>query len=583
MSWTTLDIPSDGPDAALVYVVRRLRLPYSRVHVNKAVLEHPQPNSLLALVEVAAGLGLDTKPARIEPSALSDLDGPVVVHFAPQGSEGGFGILEEVQPGGYAVWDSVNGRRVMSKELFLGTWSGIVVLVSRGSARGPRERGYLGRRVFEIVAGRLEAPALVGRRAVPALRAGIGVLVAGTLALAIAGRPPGERWAAAALVAVTLLGLAVTVLTALSVGDQKHPFSTKVCARGKLIDCESVLTSRYSRAFGIPLSEIGIGYFGAVILLLATSGSATGDLAPWFAAGIAYSATLPASIALIGVQVAMRQLCTMCLVVHAVNVCGTAVFWFGLAGGTSSRAAVAASFLLLAFFGIVIVLLVVPFLMTGARMEAMTGSWRKMMASPFATLAQVLTETPTEVRGAACGVAFGPAAGEHELVVFVHPGCSRCEPVLNQAVALADDAAVSLFIAIAPKAAEEAERAACTAVVAAGRSLEPGGIRDAYLAAKGRADDWPWDDPVGVLASALGRSGDGIRSELDAARGLVTRAEELADAYTEGTPAVFLDHRPYRAALGHLAVLLREHRDLLQQLRPGVADAPAANVREVTG
>ena len=468
MSWTrTLDIPADGPDAALVHVVRRLRLPYSRTHINRAILRHPQPNSLLALVEVATGLGLETKPARIEHSALGDLSGPVIVHFAGEGSEGGFGMLEGVHPDGFVIWDSVNGRRVMGREVFLANWSGIVVLVSRGSKRGPRERGYAGRRLFEIVAGRLEPPALIGSRAVPALRALVGLIVLGLLALAVAERPAGERWAGAALVVLTILGLAVAIMTALSVGDQKRPFSARVCARGKLVDCESVLTSRYSRAFGIPLSEIGIGFFGAILLLLATTGSVSENFAPWAAAGVAYTATLPFSLALIGTQVGMRQLCTLCLAVHAVNACGTIVFWFFLEGGASNRAVVA-SLLLLVLYGIVIVLLVVPYVMSGARLEAMTGDWRRIMASPFATLAQILTESPTEVEGPACGVPVGPETAAHELVVFVHPGCSRCEPVLNQAVALAAANQVSVFVAIAPKAADDAERLACATVMAGG-------------------------------------------------------------------------------------------------------------------
>ena len=74
-------IPNDGPETALGHAVRRLRVRHSRTFVARAVASHPQPTSLLALVEVARDLGLEVTAGRAEPSALADTTSPAIVHF----------------------------------------------------------------------------------------------------------------------------------------------------------------------------------------------------------------------------------------------------------------------------------------------------------------------------------------------------------------------------------------------------------------------------------------------------------------------------------------------------------------------
>src|SRR5690242_12165339 len=113
-------IPTDGPESALERIARRLHLHYSNTYVARAVARHPQPSSLLALVEVAATLGLKVTPGRTEVSELAGIEGPAIVHF-----DGGFGVLESVSDEGFKVWDSRRGAHVIDRERFLQFWSGI--------------------------------------------------------------------------------------------------------------------------------------------------------------------------------------------------------------------------------------------------------------------------------------------------------------------------------------------------------------------------------------------------------------------------------------------------------------------------
>ncbi|HYO64685.1 MAG TPA: hypothetical protein VEU33_01275, partial [Archangium sp.] len=59
-----LTLPRDGPAEPLAELARRRGLRYSRAHVRAAVERHPNPGSLLALVEVAPTLGLQTSAGR---------------------------------------------------------------------------------------------------------------------------------------------------------------------------------------------------------------------------------------------------------------------------------------------------------------------------------------------------------------------------------------------------------------------------------------------------------------------------------------------------------------------------------------
>ena len=159
-------IPTDGPESALGRIARRLHLRYSNTFVARAVARHPQPSSLLALVEVASTLGLKVTPGRTEASELARIDGPAIVHF-----DGGFGVLEGVSGDGFKVWDSRRGSHVIERERFLEFWSGIVVLVERDEEARGREEGFVRTSVDRDVLRQCRA-ALRGRQPEDARRTG---------------------------------------------------------------------------------------------------------------------------------------------------------------------------------------------------------------------------------------------------------------------------------------------------------------------------------------------------------------------------------------------------------------------------
>lgn len=570
---TSTDIPSDGPDAALLRVVERWRLPYSRSFVGRAVAAHPRPRSLLALVQVAPTIGIKITPAEVEPSALGELSLPLVVHF--DGNEsGGFGILEQRTPEGYHVWDSARGTRVIDPETFLRHWSGIVGLVERDPATAVKEKGFRRNRLVERVFGRIEPPSLTGARP-GVLRAALGIILGALIVLGVAAAPSEDRAAAALVALLSVVGFAVATLTAVSIASQDNALSDRICARGKLVDCHSVLTSKYSRILGIPLSDMGVSYFAAILLLLATGALATGGFGPWAVAGLAYTTTVPVALALIGVQIAMRQLCTLCLAIHAVNGAAAVISFVWLRPDEWPLRAIVAHALLFVLFFAVALFLAIPYFKKSQGLRILGAMHGRISGSPFASLAEILTEESRGVDGESYAVPMEGPRADHELVVFVHPSCNRCEAALVEVQGLLESGLVRVAIGLVPKDPEENDRHACASVVAAGLALGPAHVLPAYAAAKKNLRAVMTEDPIRVLSSELSAPRETIEGALGDARQRVERAETVVDAHAEGTPAIFLDGRLYRGPLTHLAMLLANHRDLLDPIKPDASTAAA--------
>ena len=561
-------IPNEGPEGVLARVTRRLGLRYSNTFVTRVVASHPRPNSLLALVEVAPALGLKVTAGQTEAGELDALDGPTIVHFG-SGEGGGFGVLEGRTADGFKVWDGKRGTRVIGRDAFLEHWSGIVVLVERDDTNKVPEDDYVKNRLLETAFGGNEPPALVGSRFAPILRVLLGLVLGVLLVLAIAATEASDRAAAAAIAVLAVAGLGVTILTGVSIAAQNSPLSERICARGKYVNCQSVLASRYSRIFGWPLSDLGISLYSALLLLIA-SGSAGDMSAVWTVVGWVFLATVPVSLILIGAQIAMRQLCTLCLAVHAINMGAAAIFLIGERSGVAVGEAVPALALFVLFYALVL-FLGLPMFRKHQGLAVLAGIHRRISASPFASLAEILTETPTAEPASSYAIPLGTSGARHELTVFVHPSCNKCDAVFGEIRALAQSDLVQVLVGVAPREAEESDRRACAAVVAAG--MEAVSLDAAYVAAKKNLKDVMGENPVGTLAVALNVDPAAIEVHLDRARPLVEGAEAFVDRHAEGTPALFVDSRLYRGELSHLAYLLQLHPELLDTTRAAPEEA----------
>lgn len=559
---TTERVPSDGPDSVLFHMARRLRLRYSQSFVVQAISAHPNPGSLLALVEVANRMGTKTIPAKAEASGLSQVKLPAVVHFTGPDGEGGFGVLEAVSEGRVRVWDSVHGNRWLDRDGFLAHWSGVVVMMDRSGEPGEPEHRYLRQRLLEVLAGGTSTPAIADGRAAPYLRVAFACLLALLVGAALVATPSSERVAASVLVVLAIAGVAITATMGAVAGELEGALANRVCRRGKLVDCHGVLTSRYSRVFALPLSDIGLAFYGAVLLLVATLGWLDPS-AVWRVSTLAFTVTLPFAALLVGVQVSMRQFCTLCMGTHLVNVSAAVIGWMWLFdGGLAGRDLLVAISLTL-YLGLVL-FIVIPYLRRSRSLAILSERHRRVSASPFGTLAHILSEPPTSVEGSTSAVRVAASAGAHEVVIYVHPGCGKCLPVLRQVLAVAQEVPIDAWVGAAPRDPDEDDRRACALLVAAWNAVGPARITDAYSAAKKHLRALSGPGGAAILAEELSIDARVLESAVTSARPLVELAERAVDDHADGTPAVFFDSRPYTAPVAHLAFLIQNHPELLE-------------------
>lgn len=569
----SFQVPADDPGVVLFRLVRKARLPYSSRFVSNAIALHQQPQSLLALVQVAPHLGLRITAARVEPEGLDELKLPAVVHFAA--GNGGFGILEKVTPDAVELWDSRNGRRRVDREAFLQTWSGIVALAERDDAERKAEPGYRKQRFVEALGGGIVRPDLAGGAEGRWLAGLTAVLGAALTIAAVAGHPQGSRGAAALLALFAAAGLGIGAVLSKATAGMTANVNVPGCPRGKLVNCESVLNSEYSKVRGIPMSDLGTSFFGASLLLVGTAALAPQAAAPWTALSYAYLGALPVALLLVGAQIAMRRFCTMCLVVHALVLAGAAVAWT-FAGDADAGDALAALALFALYYSLVL-FGAIPFLTRERRTRQLVELQHRVSGSPFATLAHLATETPAPISGPECGIRLPGPASAHELVLFAHPNCKQCSHTIEEISRLAASGATEVFVAILPRYPDGPERLVCEAVLAAGRAGGPGAFMKAFFYAKKRFLALMAGDPAGEIAADLGTDRGVLEAQLDAARRMIAHTDAVAEDRIDGTPALFFDTRlyPYNTPVAHLETLLGKHSDLLPA-RPGAQKREAA-------
>jgi protein-disulfide isomerase/uncharacterized membrane protein len=202
------------------------------------------------------------------------------------------------------------------------------------------------------------------------------------------------------------------------------------------IDCNAILTSRYSKVYflspwPVPVAVIGLAHFTVVVIWLLTVGRLQGVWHQvWAVPALFGAAGLFASLYFLYVMsVHLRAWCGLCLSVHAVHlllVPGLWILW--LAGGaTSSQGATTWQ---------------VPVLALLAGAAAGLSEIRYVQAADAARQAdkvhrnldhalteQFLTTRPLQIPISQADPAIGPADAPHTVVVFEAFDCSTCAQV----------------------------------------------------------------------------------------------------------------------------------------------------------
>ena len=584
-----------GPAEALGAVIRKFGPPADPSLLGSRFEVHPEPASLLALVQIAGEWGLTARAFQGEIENLSGIPLPAVVHLrAALDGESSFGVLVGIGETGFELESpSGAGTETLPRAAFASAWTGVVVTFARGDRppAPPREPGAFARWLALTRSDR-QAGALVAARA-------IAVAGATLLALASAGRLapafPGAASAAGALVALDLLAAAacVTLFHAsrrTRVASATPRLAQRICGRGRLGDCEGVLGSKWARIGGFDLAVLGLGFAGSAVALAAASALAPAPaaLAAFAWIGVAHLLAAPASLVFTGLQVyPLRRFCPLCMTVHLCVLGGaalTAPLWLA-ASSVPHPAVVLASFPvlhLLAFLGVLG--LVVPLLELNLETRASRARLGWIAATPWGALAEAAGRAPAFASPPASPFTLGAPGAPFRIDALVHPFCTGCGPVVDGLVALVArrPGAVEVAFHLAPRDPKDpGDRALCAAVSAIG--LLAGGEQTVHVFRAIKAEPRRYLEIARESASRLvGRflaAGVPVEAVLPAAAEAVERAERLADLLRTGTPTLLVNGRVWESTLDDLDRILRDHPAIAAEAFGGLPERNAARER----
>ena len=424
----------DDSAAALAVVARRLSVPADEADIGRRLASREAPTSLLALVEVAAELGLHGRGVRADLAALERLSLPAVLHVRnPLGDDDqGFVALVGHDAQGFAL-EGNDGPTMLEPEELTQLWTGVAVTFARSDGRAaappmPESGG--------------EAGGTTTSSPVRLAIAIVGAIAIVELALTTAGVARG----AAAIVWMALAALgAVAAREALLRARFGEPsaagrrrFADRFCARGRVFDCQAVLGSRWAAPFGLDLGGLGLAFFAASLALLALGAALPAasqrGLHGWLA--LAHLVGAPLSLFLIGAQLLPRpRLCPLCLVAHAALLGGAgAGAWLMLSGGAPlpSLTEVAPFAVVHALGFLVAYTRLVPATAAGEEARRSAERLRWVEASSWGALAELRGRPAVTGPGPRSPVVLGDPATGVRIDVVVDPRCPACKTALAE-------------------------------------------------------------------------------------------------------------------------------------------------------
>jgi uncharacterized membrane protein len=566
-----------GPAEVLGTVIRR-----SGARVDPALLAsrfelHQDPASLLALVSVAREWGFSARAFQGELENLKDVPLPAVVHLRSilKGEES-VGVLVGIEADTYELGEpDGRGTRRLTADAFAAAWTGVVVTFTRAEAPAapPPEPGGFARWLSLVRADRQAAMLVAGRSL-----ATVGV-VALALLSAIRLSGTGAAAGAAALVVIDVLLAATCIILFHASRRTRVPSATprlaqRICGRGGVGDCESVLSSKWARIGGFDLPVIGLAFAASNILLGAVTALAPPAVAAagfaWIAA--AHVLAAPASLFFIGLQIwPLRRFCPLCMTVHAGVLAGALLIVpLGRAGWAASTPSSLA--LLMIVHGVAFLAiagLVVPLLELSLEARASRARLGWIAATPWGALAEAAGRTPEFSTPPASAFQVGAADGTFRIDALVHPFCSGCGPVVDGLVAMTErrPGEVTVAFHLAPRDPKDpGDRALCAGISAIG--LIAGGDQTVHVFRAIKSDPRKYLEiareggPARLVGTFLAPSVEAA-PVLEAASEAVERAVGLADQLRAGTPTLLLNGRVWESTLDDLDAMIDRHPEVV--------------------
>ena len=408
---------TDNIDRVAMYYVQEIGLKVTSESLRKAIEEHPDYPSLLAINDALESFGAETVAARLNETQLRDLDQPYITQVRL--TNGRAQVFTVVRPSGNGHVSYLHPERdqwvIVTVDEFADLFGGVVLVAVAGERAGEkdyRKKQKEARKGFII------------RTAVLAI---IPILVLSAITLGLL-----QYGLVAIIPAIYLLlatvGAMLGLLLLLFEIDRHNPALKQICSGSKNINCGAVLSSSASKIFGISWSLIGFTYFGGASIALLTGGLMNIpllNLLSWLSL-LALGYTM---FSLYYQWRVTKQWCMLCLAAQGILLSqailvliGGQPFTTDVEFSIASVLTLATSFALPFLTGLV----VIPVLKKAKEGENHRRELSKLKHNP--QVFRALLEKERAVTESACGlgIMLGNPNAKHQIIKVCNPYCGPC-------------------------------------------------------------------------------------------------------------------------------------------------------------
>lgn len=223
-----------------------LNVGYTKHFIQTLYQEHPHKYNMLGLKKILDVYGVRTLGVRIESKDLSSLNYPCILH-----THGDFVI--GLDSDASTITFLQHGKETtLTHDIFRQTWTGNALVVQETTNAAEPDYKEHQRNELAAVAKAYSVP--------------FQLMVA--VAIGMASNLEKIGVFEISRILLSLLGILVCGMLMEKQLYEKSRYGDRICSLFHHADCNSILDGPKAKVFGISWSEVGLGYFTAVILLL---------------------------------------------------------------------------------------------------------------------------------------------------------------------------------------------------------------------------------------------------------------------------------------------------------------------------
>jgi len=415
---TKLLEPKDNAPEAAFLLTGLLGAKISRSSLERDIKRHPNYPTFLSISDVLNNYGVENLTARFDKEALPQIPTPFIIQVNGKKQVNQFTVVRDINEKQAQYYDPESQSwSTVSLEVFTEKSSSNILMAE--IEESVIEKDYE-KKVTEEKRVKLSQTLMIVCLPLLLLFSEISAFI--------------NTGSAAALptlyAALTLAGMAATVLLLWYEVDQTNVALQDICTGGKKLNCSAILQSKEAKIFGISWSALGFVYFaGGLTLLLLTgvTNPATLNVLSWLtltaAPYVFYSIYYQWRVA--------KQWCVLCLSVQVVlSLQCLLTFLAGWHDIALLQSTNLFSLLLttVSAFAIpfIIVTLLVPALYTAKESGQLTQELQRLKHSPEIFTAVLEKQKAIEHNTEGLGITMGNPNGRIKIIKVCNPYCGPC-------------------------------------------------------------------------------------------------------------------------------------------------------------